>query len=225
MQLGMVVSQLESKKFADLVKSVPNSVEKIMQAPLVRDVVRKVGIEVVKQFIEAEIIKLSAQMNVANNINKFQVPFIADQLLEVYPTESLSDFVLCFKRGAIGFYGNAYHKLDAATIMDWMNKHIEEKAMYRERDVVTRQQEYSGIDYQAFKKRLDLERDRQKEKESKQHKIAVKRFLDKHEPRESFTVTIEDEKGNILGSIKKVYAESQEHANAIVKKNIEMGIL
>jgi len=161
---------LKAKNWTELVKSVPNSVEKIMDEPLICQLVKQVGKESLQQLLEAQIIILANQMNVSNNVNATQVPFIAETLLDTYPTESLADFILVFKRGSIGFYGNTYHKLDCATIMEWMGKHIEKKAMYRERDNTRLKQAESEvkIDYAAY-----IERMRKQEEIERESKIAA----------------------------------------------------
>jgi hypothetical protein len=168
---GGVITLLKERRFDEIVKAVPNSVEKIMNAKLICDLVREVGSDTLQQMLESEIIKLANQINVAHNINATQLPFIAETLLTTYPTESLADFILVFKRGAIGFYGNTYHKLDCATIMEWMAKHIEEKAMYRERDNTNskKNEENKAIDYNEYKQRVEAAKI--KEREEKINKI------------------------------------------------------
>lgn len=136
-----------------------------MDEPLIYQLVKQVGKESLQQLLEAQIIILANQMNVSNNVNATQVPFIAETLLDTYQTESLADFILVFKRGSIGFYGNTYHKLDCATIMEWMAKHIEEKAMYRERDNTKLKQVESEvkIDYAAYIERMKKQGEMERE--------------------------------------------------------------
>jgi len=142
-----------------------------MNAKLICDLVREVGQDTLQQMLEREIIKLANQVNVAHNINATQLPFIAETLLTTYPTESLADFILVFKRGAIGFYGNTYHKLDCATIIEWMQKHIDEKAVYRERENTSskNQEKKTAIDYNEYKQRVEAAKI--KEREEKINKI------------------------------------------------------
>lgn len=70
-------------------------------------------------------------MSVGGNLNDAQVQFIADKLIELYPTESIADFKICFQRGAIGSYG-AIQRMDGITIRDWMAKYLEEKYLIME---------------------------------------------------------------------------------------------
>lgn len=199
-----------------------------MNARLVRDLIREVGQETLQELLEREIIKLANQMNIANNVNATQVPFIAEMLLETYPTESLADFILIFKRGAIGYYGNTYHKLDAATITEWMIKHIEEKSMYRERDQTTAKTKFETemVDYEAYKNRLEEKRKEMKEAEGRNREAAIQKFVAKVDnKRKAWTVPLEDENGNPIGDIENVLAESMEDARKIVEGLIIKGEL
>lgn len=169
---GGVVALLKNKQFDQIIAAVPSSVEKIMNARLISDLVRQVGRETIQEFLEQEINRVALQMNVANNVAAFQVPFIAEALLENYPNESLADFILCFRRMAIGYYGSTYHRLDASVFVDCITKHIEEKAYYRERDNANSKKAADFVplvNYAAYKKRL--EENRKKEREEKIEKI------------------------------------------------------
>jgi len=199
-----------------------------MGAKLICDLIREVGKDTLQELLEKEIIKLANQMNIANNVNATQVPFIAETLLDQYPTDSLADFILVFKRGAIGYYGNTYHKLDAATIMEWMTKHIEEKAMYRERDETTAKTKFETemVDYEAYRLKIEAKRKEMKETEGRNREAAVKMFVSKAEnTRKAWTVPLEDENGNPLGDIENVLAESMEDARQIVAGLIAKGEL
>jgi hypothetical protein len=161
-----MVQRLERKEWHQLAQHVPNSVERCMKAPAIQPLMMAVGRERIKEFIEARLIWLVSQLNVANTMTPQQIDFASETLLERYPTESLADFVLCFKRGAQGYYGSTYHQLDTSVIMGWMANYIEEKAMYVERDVTKShaEEKENAIDYEAFKKRLEKERTERREK-------------------------------------------------------------
>lgn len=157
---------LKSNRFDEISKVIPNSTEQIMEMQIIRSMIREVGRGPIQQALEQEIIKLSSQMNITNNITSSQVPLIAETLLDVYPTESLADFILCFKRIAIGYYGNTYHRLDSGVIVECFSRHLEEKCDYRERDNSNSkkaEQKYVDVDYKAFSNRLESERRQQKE--------------------------------------------------------------
>jgi len=134
--------------------------ELILEEPKICELLLGVGVETLKNFLEKQILWLSGQMNLAHNLQPWQVDFISSHLLENYPTESLADFVLVFKRMATGFYGPDYHKLDAASIGACIQKHIEEKAYLLEQGHAKRMKEEEDtiVDYEAFKIRLEKER-------------------------------------------------------------------
>lgn len=110
-------------------------------------------------FIEAEIIRTNAQMNVAHPMNTPQVIFTAETLIDQFTTETLADVTLVLQRLAMGYYGNTYHKLDCATIVDAMRAHLEEKAYLREREHSERVKQHASclIDYKAHAERIRAE--------------------------------------------------------------------
>ena len=80
----------------------------------------------VVRFIEFELVKMSALISVGGNLNNAQVQFIAQNLVEIFPHESLADFKLCFERGCIGQYGEIF-RMDGIVLRKWMEKYLEEK--------------------------------------------------------------------------------------------------
>lgn len=140
-----------------IAKSTPNIIEAIIEAPHLRQLVKVVGEQKIKMSLEIEIAKLASRLNVANNITATQLPFIADELLATYPEESLQDFILCFRRIALGYYGKIYHQLDLSVISICMQEHIQEKAMYLERGhtELKKESDYPQVDYEAYKKRME----------------------------------------------------------------------
>lgn len=220
---------LSEKKFDEIVKATPNTVEKLMQLPQVtlRSLAATAGERPLKFFLEVEVAKLASRMNIANNITSSQIPFIVETLIETYPLETLNDFILCFKRLAIGYYGNSYHKLDAATICEAMAKHIDEKCTYLERGVSDQKKEEESlkVDYELFKKRLEDERSKEKESEKKKkiEMLALAQNKDWKNIRKNYKVKIEDHEGKFIGEIESVLALSQAHADQIVLKMIDQG--
>lgn len=78
-----------------------------------------VGDEKVRGFIEFELVKLAERINVGGNLTDSQIEFIASQLVNMFPNETLADFKLCFERGASGVYGKIF-KLDGVELGVWM---------------------------------------------------------------------------------------------------------
>lgn len=151
-----------------------------MDAPILKTIIREVGQEKVQLVLEIELARLASLMNVANNLTSAQLPVIALALIETYPTESLADFLLVFKRMAMGFYGKTYHQLDGSTIGNCIGEHIIEKAYYRERDNANSKKAADYVpmvDYAAFKKH-------NQEKQAAEREAKIKDFEKKVEEKE-----------------------------------------
>jgi hypothetical protein len=104
----------------------PVRIEDALDFPVVSDVVRVAGEHTVCRYLEFELIKLSSLISVGGNFNNAQVVFIAQELVRVFPNETLADFKLCFHRGAIGQYGDIF-RMDGIVLRQWMEKYLEEK--------------------------------------------------------------------------------------------------
>ena len=184
-----MVAKLEDKQFAELANRVPDSVEKCMKAPSVHTLMKAVGRDCSREFLSARILWLIAQMNVAHTMTTPQKNFAIDTLLDRYPHETLADFSLVFRRMAQGYYGPSYHQLDTSTIMTCMAVHIEEKAMFLERDQTTAKEEAkkeeTQIDYKAYI--LRRQQQEEKAKQEKQNELnkrreEVKSFMESQTP-------------------------------------------
>jgi len=133
-------NHLRNNQFKALSDSVPATIIKAQEMPRVKEVARVAGEASVKRYIEFELIRLQALVNVANTLNDFQIQFVASQLFAEYPNESIADFKLCFERIAMGKYGSTYHQLDGIVIGTCMKQYLNEKyetienELYREKD-------------------------------------------------------------------------------------------
>lgn len=148
-------------KFSNIVQSVGMSAKELIDRPPLSMLKKIEGMDLkLEMFLAAEIKKLVDMVNINDNLNiqQYQIPIIAQQFIENYPVESLEDFVLCFKRGAAGFYGTIY-RLDAATLSDWMEKYLQEKYTYVEAKVKEEKAkgiEENSVNYEEFKKRSQV---------------------------------------------------------------------
>lgn len=122
------VALLKNNQFDELAKNVPNKIAALLDCEPIQSLISHAGSETVKAYLEAEIIKLAANFNgnPALNIKSYQVPVIADQLIENYKWESIEDFTLCFRRASAGLYGEIY-RIDGAVIGQWFARYLDEK--------------------------------------------------------------------------------------------------
>lgn len=104
----------------------PSTVRNAIGQPPVCDLEKIVGRGKLVAFVEFELVKLATLISVSGNMNNHQVEFIATQLIELFPGESLADFKICFQRGAIGQYGEIF-RMDGIVIRKWMEQYLEEK--------------------------------------------------------------------------------------------------
>lgn len=109
----------------------PKTIKEALNDPPISEIVKVTGRGQVVRFIEFELVKMSALVSVGGNLNDAQVQFIATQLVELFPNETLGDFKLCFERGCIGQYGEIY-RMDGIVLRKWMEQYLDEKYQTKE---------------------------------------------------------------------------------------------
>lgn len=117
---------ISSKRFDEASRLMPEKIEQTFEQPKVFELVRAIGEKSVRDQIEFELTNLASLMSVGGNLNRAQIIFIAEELINLYPSESIADFKICFRRGAIGTYGQI-QRMDGITLREWMEKYLEEK--------------------------------------------------------------------------------------------------
>jgi hypothetical protein len=117
---------LSNNNLAGVANFLPSTLKNAIGQPPIRDLERVVGRNQIVRYIEFELVKMTTLVSVGNNLNDPQVQFIATQLVEFFPNESLADFKLCFQRGCIGQYGEIY-RMDGIVLRQWMEKYLDEK--------------------------------------------------------------------------------------------------
>jgi hypothetical protein len=117
---------LSSNNLAGVASILPSTLKNVVGQPPICDLEKVVGRNQIVRYIEFELVKMSALVSVGGNLNDAQVQFIANQLVEMFPNESLADFKLCFQRGCIGQYGEIY-RMDGIVLRKWMEQYLEEK--------------------------------------------------------------------------------------------------
>lgn len=126
----------------------PTKIEKVFDQPKVFELIKAIGDGPVKSQIEFELVTLASLMSVGGNLNKAQVPFIAAQLIDMYPNESIADFKICFQRGSIGAYGDI-QRMDGITIGQWMKAYLEEKYELMEANLMNEKENfYKPVQYE-----------------------------------------------------------------------------
>lgn len=153
-----------SKKFAEI--KVPATIKEAVEVGHPMVLVEKIaGKETLLLAIEIELAKAAAMLNIDARLNlqNNQVPIIAQELYETFKTESIEDFMLCFKRGVMGLYDNMLLRLDGAVVTSWMRKYLEEKYSVVEAKVLERKTEEkeNKVDYAAYTKRMAELQERQ----------------------------------------------------------------
>lgn len=115
------------------------------------------------EYIQDELVTLASMVNVNSNLNlqAHQLPVIAQAIYDNFKNESIEDIILCFRKGGAGFYGQIF-RLDGAVIIDWIQKYLEEKYTIVESKVYERKKEDAEIDYKAFQKRIEEQRQRER---------------------------------------------------------------
>lgn len=117
---------IQEKQFDKASSLMPSKIELAFEQPKVCELVSAIGLDNVQRQIEFELVNLASLMSVGGNLNDAQVTFIAEEFIKMYPTESIADFKICFRKGAIGGYGQI-QRMDGITLREWMNKYLEEK--------------------------------------------------------------------------------------------------
>ena len=206
---------LQQNRFYEIEKSVGFNAKDILDKPPIAMLKKLEGMDLkLEAFLAAQIHKLVKMVNINGHlsIQPYQTPVIAAQLIENYPVESLEDFVLCFKRGAAGFYGTIY-KLDASVLCEWMKAYLDEKYTHVEVKVEQEKQQHieeNKINYELFKQRVEKDFiepqkvNNAKENEYQRQKLATPyKYYD------------------VRGL--QIYARSHEHAEQLVQKLIALG--
>lgn len=150
---------LKAGNFKGTSDSLPSTVKNAVGQPPIVDVIKVVGKSAVVRYIEFELIRMSSLVSVGGNLNNTQVEFIAVQMVDLFPAESLADFKLCFERGCMGQYGEIF-RMDGIVIRKWMEQYLNEKYELIEAELKAEKKaeqdaEYTGPGYESFKKYAD----------------------------------------------------------------------
>ncbi len=113
----------------EAMKLLPSTIEAATKGTPICDLMRVTGERPIQAFVAFELAMLATMVNVDErlNIQEHQLPILAQELVRMFPTESLADFHVCFRRGSMGLYDEKLLRIDGAVITQWMKKYLEEK--------------------------------------------------------------------------------------------------
>jgi len=210
--------------FKETSDSLPKSISKATKEPPICDVEKVVGRGAVCRFIEFELIKMASLISVGNNLNNQQIEFIATQMVEMFPNESLADFKLCFERGCIGQYGEIY-RMDGIVLRKWMEQYLDEKYQVIESELMKQKDdEYKKHTPETGKDWHQVWLDaiaKNGKKEPELDDAYYQKYGQKNPVRESKTSGYK----YFTVSNVQVIALTQEHANELVQLMIDKGEL
>lgn len=219
------VQSLAAGNYSAVREAMPKRIQDVVGQPPICDVEKVVGRGKIVIFIKAELIQLSSRISVSGNITPEQMEFIATQLVEMFPNESLADFKLCFERGCMGQYGEIF-RMDGIVLRGWLEKYLDEKyqlveaAVKAEQKTVDRDADYTGPGYEKFKA-WAKELQEGIKKVPKIEDKDVRKFGKEKPHRESVTAGYKyfDVRGV------QIYAITQEHAEQLAAMMIKDGTL
>lgn len=219
-----LVRTLQAANFKAVSESLPTKVKDALGQPPICEVEKVAGRGAVVRYIEFELIRLTALISVGGNLNDAQVQFIATQMVEMFPNESLADFKLCFERGCIGQYGEIY-RMDGIVLRQWMEKYLDEKYQLVEAEVKKEKQseqnaDYTGQGYEKFKKYAEELRGGMGKVPGMEEKE-----IKKHGQEKPVRKTITDGYKYFPVRGVQILAMTQEHAEELAEKMLKAGML
>ena len=169
------VSLLESQDYAKVSALAPKTTAEAVQRGIPIAMLGKaIGDKAIKEQLEFDLISNLAMLNLNLTIKDVQYPFIVEELVNAYPNESIEDFQICFKRGVLGMYGKIYN-IDLSVISLWMKEYLYEKYQLIESTIQKDSKEsLPEVDYEAFKKRLNL--NQEKKQPTREEQIEIMRY-------------------------------------------------
>jgi hypothetical protein len=117
---------LQTANFKATADRLPKTIKDALDEPPIAELVKVVPRANVVRYVEFELVKLTSLVSVGSNLNDSQIQFIADQLVDMFPAESLADFKICFERGCMGQYGEIF-RMDGVVLRKWMTQYLDEK--------------------------------------------------------------------------------------------------
>lgn len=209
--------------------TLPSTVKAAVNEPPICELLKVVPRAQVIRHVEFELVKMSALISVGGNLNDAQVQFIATNLVDFFPGESLADFKICFQRGVMGQYGDIY-RMDGIVLRKWMEQYLDEKYQVVEAEMMKEKEDM----YKAPENEKGYDPDKHQQWLNKlQEAVGVGKKVPmisrdeivkngQSEPvKKSYTsgYTYFDVRGV------KIFASTQEHAEELAQKMVDHGYL
>ncbi len=149
------------------------TIKSCLVAPHISTLVSEYGFKSIAERIEKELRNINVLYGFKVDENYY--PLFVDFIIQTYKFESINDIVMCLVNGSNGNYGKPFKQLDPGTFQnEWMSKHLEQKAMEREKQYSTNKHEWdTKEDYlKAVKIGLKLQKGEKDEAEFQKKKLA-----------------------------------------------------
>jgi hypothetical protein len=91
--------------------------------------------------LDIQLTRLVGNLNLKWSLNDSQIKTIVEDLLDKHKSETLEDFMLCFKKARLGEYGELI-RLDSPIVFSWMEKYLDEKYRVIEETLVRQKDEF-----------------------------------------------------------------------------------
>lgn len=168
----VTVQLLKAKNFKAFSDTVPETVKECYRVGVPMVVVNQ--ITPVRPQIEFELVKNASLLNIDQRltIQSHQLPEISQMIYDDWKTLSLEDISLALRRLVRGHYGEIF-RFDAAVITKALQSYSEELATLQEMGLQEQKKEYQEIDYPAFYKRLQEERNRLDEESKRKRESRI----------------------------------------------------
>lgn len=122
---------IQTGAYSEALSLVPNTIEKAFEFPKVFEIEQIYGKETLLNMVETELVFLAAKFSTSGNLTDYQSKYVASELIEMYPKESVADFKTCFDMLAKGKFGTVY-RIDANVIFESFQKYLEDKYEFLE---------------------------------------------------------------------------------------------
>lgn len=132
----------------------------------------------VQQLVATWLLKLSSSIGDSLHNDADRLRTLVEDLIDVYAYDALEDVRECLKKGRRGDYGFGHHKRGFITMLllrEWMERHLEEKAIIREKEIERNKIEIKEVEnfdpkkfYEEGAKFLKAQAENEKKKKNEQ---------------------------------------------------------